>query len=98
MFTAGLPSGLARRAIALSMAAIVAFLGIAVFSSLHKHQGANKRCSLNGFDHQAVGEAEQAATLDPSGSLDWRDTLHDQDAAGGVSPASLFLRGPPAAA
>lgn len=85
------------RAVALSLAVIVAFLGIAVFSSLHKHQGAANRCSLNGFDQLMTGEAEQAFVIDASSALDWHEVRAALPLSAHAEVRSLFLRGPPAA-
>ncbi|NWF82433.1 MAG: hypothetical protein HXY18_01225 [Bryobacteraceae bacterium] len=87
-----------RQILALSMALIVAFLGIAVFSSLHKHQGPKNRCSLNGFDQLMTGEAEAAQTVQAAMALEWREPCPAGSSAPLPAPESLFLRGPPSAA
>jgi len=78
------------------MACIIAFLGVAVFSSLHHHQGASKRCSLNGFDQLATGEAEQAQMAQASIEIEWRDAVPSLLPATLCTSPSLHLRGPPA--
>jgi hypothetical protein len=79
------------------MACIIAFLGVAVFTSLHKHQGAAKRCSLNGFDQLASGGAEQSLVLPVSISFEWREASHAALPEALRASSPLHLRGPPAA-
>lgn len=84
-----------RRLLALSMALIVAFLGIAVFSSLHKHQGPKNRCSLNGFDQLMTGEAEAEQAIQTAVAMEWREVQTPDLSVAVLTPESLFLRGPP---
>lgn len=87
-----------RQLLALSMALIVAFLGIAIFSSLHKHQGPKNRCSLNGFDQLMTGEAEAGQAIQPAVAMEWREVQPPDASVAVLAPESLFLRGPPSAA
>ena len=88
---------LLRQGLALAMALVVAFLGVAVFSSLHTHQGAKNRCSLNGYDQLMTGETEAAQAAEAASPLERiearaADAGPDRDIA-----LVILLRGPPAA-
>ena len=82
----------------MTLAVVVAFLGVAVFSSLHKHDGARNRCSLNGFDQLMTGEAEAAQTFDAAIWLEWNEALTAPLVHVQTASHSLFLRGPPTVA
>lgn len=84
-----------RQVLALSMAIVVAFLGVAVFSSLHEHQGAKNRCSLNGFDQLMTGEAESGQLVLATVAAEWREAQSPPQVIRQTPSDSLFLRGPP---
>ncbi len=79
------------------MALVVAFLGVAVFSSLHKHQGANL-CSLNGYDQLMTGETEAGHHIEAASLLDWYEAAGADGETARATLCLIFLRGPPAAA
>jgi hypothetical protein len=87
-----------RQGFALAMALLVAFLGVAVFSSLHKHQGAKSRCSLNGYDQLMTGEAEEPQTVLAALGVEWSEPPQMQTKQPPTIGLCLFLRGPPSTA
>ncbi|MDZ7639039.1 MAG: hypothetical protein U5J83_12465 [Bryobacterales bacterium] len=85
-----------QRLLALLMVAAVAFLALAVYSPLHKHD-ANGRCSLNSFEHVMQGETEAAPPNLALCQLEWKNAPGSVALAGVVGDATPYLRGPPPA-
>ena len=60
------PFSLTRAKVAVLLAVLVLFFGVALFSPLHKHTlGKSTSCSFNNLEHQWISLAEAAVVLVP---------------------------------
>ena len=60
------PFSLTRAKVAVLLAVLVLFFGVALFSPLHKHTlGKSSSCSFNHLEHQWISLAEAAVVLVP---------------------------------